>query len=137
MSKLTERDKEIQQFLEQGLKTEANNSELSSADLDTYRMVFEALDKKPAEGLPYQFASKVVAEIQSRESLQFSFKSQVLVPALLIIAAMAFYVFISFVDESLAAKISHLVVTYKWFAAFGISSYLVVEYLNYRMLGKR
>ena len=137
MSRLTESDKKIQQFLEQGLKIEAENSELNSFEVDAYKIIFDALDKKPAEGLPYRFASKVVVEIQSRDNIRFLFRRQVLVPVFLFIAIAVCYFALSFIDESIAERILNIVLTYKWIVVFGISSYLIIEYLNYRLVGKQ
>jgi hypothetical protein len=131
MSRLTKNDNKIQELLERGLKPENYQG---SIDLFVYQTVFENLNKKPTAGLPLNFASKVVSEIRTRQSLQFVFRRQASVLVFFAVAALAFYFGISVVKSDIASLLLHFAFSNKWIACFGISCYLVVEYLNYRVV---
>src|SRR3954469_23997367 len=60
-------DEEIQQLLEKELAA-PNTTGASENDLTAYRLLFDALKKEPAGGLPYNFAAKLTRQLQSRKN---------------------------------------------------------------------
>lgn len=123
-------DQEIQEMLEKGI----SNPESNDQDFQTYDMVFEALKKAPAEGLPLNFSAKVIAQLQAKKDQAIDFKWYLIIPLVLIIAIGAFYLSLAYVNTRYAALFASLLSKYKWMITFTLSFFLTIEYLDKKVV---
>lgn len=129
----TDRDRLIQEMLERKQQADIFD-EQDRVNIDIYALLFEALNSPPTEGIPYNFSSKVVAEIQARENYKRAFMRQLWLPVSGLATLMIMYFVLSATEIKLAATFFKFILDRKLFIAFAIVAYVVIEYVNMNVL---
>jgi hypothetical protein len=130
MTKLN--DNEIQDLLENKLPVAHANQK----DVATYKLVFDNLNKKPAEGLPLNFARKLAALIQLQKDRRISVLWYALILLFIGAAIFSCYLYFSSVDAGIASIMAGLFVKYKWMIFFAGGCFLLIEYLDRKVVRK-
>jgi hypothetical protein len=139
MSILKDQDeRELQEWLEKELTdAAANTPPWDQEDLEAYRVLFEVLEEEPPVSLPYDFSSKVVANIQARKDNLFDFRWNFILPLSLLCILVITYVSALYIDSKYAETVLQLFVRFKWQIIFGIFVFFSIQYLDQQFIKKK
>ncbi|MCW3466091.1 hypothetical protein [Chitinophaga nivalis] len=129
-------DRILQEWLDNGAP-EDMLPEVDMEEKETYELLFDTLNSKPAVRLPDHFSASVVACIQATEYQLPAFKWRPVILLLLLAGLAVFYGVASWVDIKIAVILEHMLYKFKWFFIFGTGAFLLIEYLDQQLLGKR
>jgi hypothetical protein len=133
MKKLT--DEEIQKLLEQNLNIPGD--ELGdNDDVKAYQLLFDGLKQEPETGLPYNFAKKVVGQIQSAKNRRQDVKLYWLMGVAVILMFITAAVFMAAYNYTDTIKLVSVLNTYKWIIVFVVVVILGVQYFDQRLVRK-
>jgi hypothetical protein len=128
-------EEEIQQLLEKGLPLPGGDLPPSSeADINAYRSLFDALKKEPPGGLPYDFSAKLVRRLQAEQGGAADGRFYLWVLLGLLAAVAGACVFLAIQSRDSAAQMTGIVFKYKWGLIFALACFLVVQWLDQRLV---
>ena len=124
-------DDELQQWFEHKPQLPENDS--LDKDAKTYRTLFEALDKEPEKGLPYDFSAKVVRHIQAETKRSNDLKFTLIACALFIVAiAVACFA----LSVSNPAQESSLL-KFKWVLLLLPIVFIAIQYFDQKLIREK
>ena len=128
-------EEEIQQLLEQGLPLPGGDLPPSSeADINAYRSLFDALKKEPPGGLPYDFSAKLVRRLQAEQGGAADGRFYLWVLFGLLVAVGGVCVYLATQSRETAAQMTGVVFKYKWGLIFALAGFLIVQWLDQRLV---
>ncbi len=136
MKKLT--DEQIQALLDGG--NPITNDGLSAPDrqqLESYQSLFSKLNAEPAEGLPFNFARKVTAQLQLKLKRQSDIRFNLLALLGVIVGLVSVYGLLSLMDLNAASAFLQAVLRFKWVWIIGVFTLIGVLVFEQQVVEER
>ena len=124
-------DDELQQWLERNAQLPDDASIDKNAR--AYQTLFEALDKQPEKGLPYDFSAKVVRHVQAETKRSNDFKFTLIAATLFIVAIVAAGFALS---VSSPAQESSLL-KFKWILLLLPIVFIAIQYFDQKLIREK
>jgi hypothetical protein len=121
-------DDELQQWLER--KPQLPDNASPDKDEKAYRALFEALDKEPEKGLPYDFSAKVVRHIQAETKRSNDLKFTLIAAALFIVAIAAACFVLSVSNPTQESSL----LKFKWVLLLLPIVFIAIQYFDQRLI---
>ena len=129
-------DEELQRMLDNG--PHANGAEVppaSEQDLAAYKLLFDALKKEPAGGLPYDFSANLLRKIEMEKNPRVADIKFYAWAAILAVAAIGLaWVTLGLINKENASQFGTMVLKYKWIYIFMVGGFLTVQYLDQKLV---
>jgi hypothetical protein len=132
----TGNDDELQAWLESA-DPDRELSDFQSADLRSYRSLFELLEQEPTDGLPADFSARVVRQVKAKGYLKITlrmFGRMVLLFAGALTVSYLILVVISYVP---LASLLATFWAYKGILLFSLGLLFVIQYLDASLIKRR
>lgn len=136
MKKLT--DEQIQSLLDGG--NPISHNDLSAPDrqqLESYQSLFSRLNAEPAEGLPFNFARKVTAQLQFKVKRKSDIRFNLLAVIGIVVGLISVYGLLSLMDLNAASAFLQAVLRFKWVLIVGAFTLIGVLLFEQRVVEER
>jgi hypothetical protein len=123
-------DEELQRLIEDGY---FSSGEPLNEDAKAYKTLFEALNKEPANGLPYNFAAKVSRHIQAEQKRGSELRSNIIVAGLFLVAlTAACFALVAFAPDTTSTLLK-----YKWVLLLLPVAFIAIQYFDQKLVKTR
>ncbi|MET6997542.1 hypothetical protein [Chitinophaga defluvii] len=135
-------ERAMQEWLEKTLENElpadatAFNQE-EQKELEAYRLLFRSLNEKPAVGPSYAFSANVLTKIQARKDYSVKLKWSFMLPLGILLVITVTYIAAAYFHSTFANAAISLVTQFRWQFIFGISCFLIIQYLDQQLVRKK
>jgi hypothetical protein len=110
-----------------------SSRELQNEDAKAYNTLFEALDKEPENGLPYDFAAKVSRHIQAEQKRGSELKSNLIAAGLFLIAMAATCFALAIFSPDITADL----LKYKWILLLLPIVFIAIQHFDQKLVKRR
>lgn len=128
-------DNEMQEWLDKGVR-DTPHPDFDQADLASYIVLNDILEKKPVGSLSPQFAANVAIELDKRYQKRISFRYSFILPVAMLLIVAIYYIAASYTKSVQSGDIVALIWKFKWYMVFAIVCFLSIQFFD-RLLVKR
>ena len=126
-------DEELQRMLEDDAAG-AGAPPASEKDLAAYKLLFDALKKEPAGGLPYDFSAKLTRKISAEKNRRGDITFYAWAAILAVATIGLAWLTLSFINKDNASQFATMLLKYKWIFIFMVGGFLAVQYLDQKLV---